>query len=67
MSNGTPPPITPAPEIPAFLERTEALAQYALWSNGRLAIVKDEESISLSPDDLREMQRYFGQLKQERV
>ena len=46
---------------PSFLERKEQLAQYALWNNGRLQIVKDEDTISLSPDDLRELRRYFDQ------
>ncbi|MDD5176791.1 MAG: hypothetical protein PHQ05_10255 [Sterolibacterium sp.] len=51
----------PALEIPAFLERREPLAQYGLWSNGRFLIVKDDVSISLSQDDLRELRRYFDQ------
>lgn len=46
-------------EIPAFLQRSEPLALFALWSSGRFVITKDDKSLSLSQDDLRELRRYF--------
>ncbi len=45
--------------MPAFLERKEPLALFALWSSGRFVITKDDKSLSLSQDDLRELRRYF--------
>lgn len=47
-------------EPPLFLQRREAAAQFAYWSNGRLLIVKDGEQISLSPDDLAEFWRFVA-------
>lgn len=52
-------------EIPAFLQRNEPLAQFAYWSSGRLLIVKDEQAISLSPDDLLEMRRFVSQFEKD--
>lgn len=46
-------------ELPAFLQQREDLAQYALFSDGRLLIRKNGADLSLSPDDLRELRRYF--------
>lgn len=52
-------------DTPAFLECKEPLAQYALWNDGRLQIVKDEDTISLSRDDLHALRRYFDQFLTE--
>lgn len=52
-------------EIPAFLLRTEPLAQFAYWSSGRLLIVKDEVTVSLSPDDLQELRRFVSQFDKD--
>lgn len=58
-STAAPAPTAPL-EIPLFLVRTEPLAQFALWSDGRLHVAKADKSLSLSPDDIRELRRYFG-------
>jgi len=58
-----PTPTPPQLEIPAFLERREPLARYALWNSGRLQIIKSETTIDLSQDDLRELRRYFDQFE----
>ncbi len=62
MNAPTPPS---AVAVPAFLERKEPLALFALWSTGRFVITKDEKSLSLSQDDLRELRRYFDLFAEE--
>lgn len=52
-------------EIPTFLEKKEPDALYAWWSNGRLLIVKDEGTVSLSRDDLANLRRFFAQFATE--
>ena len=52
-------------EIPAFLLRNEPQAQFAYWSSGRLQIVKDEVTVSLSPDDLQELRRFVTQFDKD--
>jgi len=50
-------------EIPEFLQKREPDALFAWWSNGRLLIVKDKESVSLSTDDLHSLRRFLGQFE----
>lgn len=40
---------------PAFVLRQEPPAEYCWWSSRRLLIIKDGETISLSPDDMRHL------------
>ena len=56
-------PMTAMPEIPSFLEKREPDAQFAWWSTGRLLIVKDGNTVSLSADDLANLRRFFNQFE----
>lgn len=58
-------PLPPAAEIPAFLLRQEPPARYALWNSGHLLIVKGDQKVSLSRDDLAELRRYFDLFDKE--
>jgi hypothetical protein len=50
-------------EIPEFLQKREPDAIFGWWSNGRLLIVKDEDSVSLSTDDLASLRRFLSQFE----
>lgn len=50
-------------EAPDFLKRREPDAVFAWWSDGRLLIVKDDDQISLSGDDLLALRRFLAQFE----
>jgi len=53
-------------DVPSFLQKREPPALYAWWNTGRLLIVKDEATVSLSCDDLAELRRFFDQFAEVR-
>lgn len=46
--------------IPAFLRNTAPPAQYALWNDGHLLIRVGDTSITLTPDDIRKLDKFMG-------
>lgn len=50
----------PEPIIPKFLQNTQPPAQFALWSDGHLLVRVGEQSLTLTPDDIRKLDRFMG-------
>lgn len=48
--------------IPEFLRRREPDALYSYDSAGRLTIVKGNDAVCLSPDDLASLRRFVGRV-----
>lgn len=51
-----------AQPVPAFLRRMEPEAVYSYDSGGRLTIVKGDDAVCLSPDDLAALRRFVARV-----
>ncbi len=49
-------------EMPEFLRRREPDVLYSYDSAGRLTIVKGDDAVSLSPDDLAALRRFVARV-----
>lgn len=54
--------IAPPAEAPRFLLREEPRVLVCYDSAGRLTLVKGDDCVCLSPDDLRELRRFVGRI-----
>ena len=46
--------------IPAFLRAGAPPAQYAYWNDGHLLIRIGETTLTLTPDDIRRLEKFMG-------
>lgn len=52
----------PTVDAPEFLRRREPEALYSYDSVGRLTIVKGDDAVCLSPDDLADLRRFVARV-----